>query len=124
MITTAQEALEAAARIADNKTAQARYLAVHSETDGDHGGARHFNCKADTASEIYSSIRALSAQIAPVQPQGVAALRSREVLALVTAARAMVAHLDEWQATGAIATPEQSEALYDGLSAALAALAR
>lgn len=39
---------------------------------------------------------------------------------LLDAATAMRDHLDKWQETGSIATPGESKALYDALSAAIA----
>ena len=50
------------------------------------------------------------------------ALSPTGVKALVEAARAMRDHLDRWQETGAVATAQESKALYDGINAALRAI--
>lgn len=49
-------------------------------------------------------------------------LSDPRVIALVEAARAMRDHLDRWQETGAVATAQESKALYDGIDAALRAI--
>lgn len=49
-------------------------------------------------------------------------LSDPRVKALVEAATAMRDHLDMWQETGAVATAQESKALYDGIDAALRAI--
>lgn len=57
-------------------------------------------------------------------PTPVAASQAADpVVKLITAAQAMVDHLETWRATGTVATPDKSKALYDGLVAGLQAVA-
>lgn len=70
-------------------------------------------------------LHAWQKEIAALDPQPVTladALAVPEVKTLVKAAANMRDHLDRWQDTGAIATAEESKALYDGINNALVAL--
>ena len=91
--------------------------------DVSHGTAFFIGCATEECfGEIhwaYTEAEAVASWNTRATPDHLSDPRMR---ALVEAATAIRDHLDRWQETGAVATAQESKALYDGIDAALRAI--